>query len=445
MKKYLVLILLLIIFIPVDFFATSGALQGGTIKECPNGKLYGKHTNHWHRAVKRGNNYYASGSEIKNDPCPPKSDDNELHTLTIDGDNIWIYYDMRYETYNKDIKIVAKASHPKAKVKVDYNGLSLGKNNIPIIVTAENGEKKEYKLVVTLLESDMFLKSLKLNDDNIEISNNMTYETYDKNLSIDAIANDTNIKVSNNYKELVDGENNITITLTDNYNNTKNYSLKVILKQRDLSLKNLKIDNNEIEISDNMTYETYNKNIVIEAIPNDLNVKVENNLNELVTGDNIILITLSSEQEDKKEYVLTVVLKERTLTLDYLSINNEIINISSDMVYETYSDDITIETKSNYDDVTITNNYEKLDVGNNYITITVSDNYGNSIDYVVNVIKLVNEVIETPIPVIEEIKEDKEEENESEDNTAEIVGGITGITVVGTTTYAIVKKGKKSK
>ena len=85
MRKYLIFVFLLVILIPINYNATSGALASGSIKTCPNGKLYGKHTNHWHKAVKRGNRYYASGSALKKDPCPPKSGNNDLKSLINEG------------------------------------------------------------------------------------------------------------------------------------------------------------------------------------------------------------------------------------------------------------------------------------------------------------------------------------------------------------------------
>ena len=456
MRKYLVFIFLLIMFIPVNYNATSGALASDTIKTCPNGKLYGKHTNHWHRAVKRGNRYYATGSALKGDPCPPKSDNNELESLTIDGNEVWVYYDMKYETYNKNIKIKAVPSHPKAKVSTDYKSLKIGENDINITVTAENGEKQVYRLTVTLLEANISLKSLKINEATIEISDNMFYETYNKDITILAVPNGNNIKVSNNYKSLVDGENKITIILTDSYGNTKEYYINIVLKENDLSLKSLIIDNEEIEISNNMTYETYNKNIFINAIPSDENINVSNNLKELVLGDNEVLITLSDKLGNIKEYKIIVTLKERIISLDYLTINNEAVEISDEMTYETYSDDIIINASTNDEGITINNNYSGLTVGNNIITITLSDDYGNKREYKLYVIKLesVNKTDNNEfVPKIEEdAKNDdsvsNDEKNntvskeENNNNTSEIIGDLVGITAIGSASYAIIKKRK---
>lgn len=457
MRKYLIFVFLLVILIPINYNATSGALASGSIKTCPNGKLYGKHTNHWHKAVKRGNRYYASGSALKKDPCPPKSDNNDLKSLTIDGNEIMVYYDMKYETYNKNIKIKAVPSDSKAKVSTDYKGLTVGKNNINITVTAQNGEKEVYKLVVTLLESNLSLKSLKVNDDDVEISSNMSYETTNKDINITAIPSENDVKVSNNYKSLVEGDNKITITLTDSYGNKKDYLLNVILKKKDISLNSLTIDNNEIELSNDMSYETYNKNIVIKAIPNDESIKVSNNLKELVLGNNEILITLLDELGNKKEYKINIILKERNISLDYLKINNEIVEINDNITYETYSDDIIIDAGTNEEGIKVTNDYRELSIGSNIITITLSDDYGNKKDYTLNVIKLekeydVKEENENDLnndEIVPNVEEEKKEKNETKSNdeddtsiVSKIVGGLGGIAAVGGASYAVIKRKK---
>ena len=51
--------------------ATSGWLQGGSIKTCPNGVTYGRHGDgHWHVALQKNGRYWSSGNPIPSDPCP---------------------------------------------------------------------------------------------------------------------------------------------------------------------------------------------------------------------------------------------------------------------------------------------------------------------------------------------------------------------------------------
>ncbi len=74
MKKFVVFILLLIMVLPNNVLATSGALKSNSIKTCPNGITYGYHgsDNHWHVAEKSNvkSGWSAVGDALPGDPCP---------------------------------------------------------------------------------------------------------------------------------------------------------------------------------------------------------------------------------------------------------------------------------------------------------------------------------------------------------------------------------------
>ena len=75
MKKLFYLVIFLLIIISSNVYATSGQLRKDSIKTCPNGVTYGKHSDHWHVAlVNEDGKYFASGSPINSDPCPRTND-----------------------------------------------------------------------------------------------------------------------------------------------------------------------------------------------------------------------------------------------------------------------------------------------------------------------------------------------------------------------------------
>lgn len=76
-KKLIIFLWLVIILFGFNcnVYATGGGLRKNTIKTCLNGITYGLHSDgsggtHWHVAITNGNNYYASGDAIIDDPCP---------------------------------------------------------------------------------------------------------------------------------------------------------------------------------------------------------------------------------------------------------------------------------------------------------------------------------------------------------------------------------------
>ena len=182
--------------------ATSGDLSKDSIKTCPNGTTYGRHSEsnpHWHVALKKSDGgWSASGDAILSDPCPgssgvsgnvnhaqptnnsansssrtqpnstpgaapnstqnqdapqEKSGDTSLASVKVNGDPIGVSDTMSYELVGNAISIEATASNAAAQVKTDdfpaefpADTDSLTGN---IIVVAENGEQKSYTLTIT--------------------------------------------------------------------------------------------------------------------------------------------------------------------------------------------------------------------------------------------------------------------------------------------------------
>lgn len=182
--------------------ATSGDLRKDSIKTCPNGITYGRHSEsnlHWHVALKKSDGGWSpSGDAIFSDPCPgssgvsgnvghaqptsnsansssqaqrnsmpgatssstqnqdaphEKSGDTSLASVKVNGDHINVSDTMSYELVGNAISIEAVASNAAAQVKTDdfpaefpADTDSLTGN---IIVVAENGEQKSYALTIT--------------------------------------------------------------------------------------------------------------------------------------------------------------------------------------------------------------------------------------------------------------------------------------------------------
>ena len=83
-----------------------------------------------------------------------------------------------------------------------------------------------------------------------------------------------------------------------------------IQKSEDTSLKFIKIDNQEITILDEMIYETDKKNIDLNIESTDNKSIVEFNNKELIIGENEIIIKVTAEVGNIKEYKLRVIRKE---------------------------------------------------------------------------------------------------------------------------------------
>ena len=93
MKKNIIIVILLILFISFNVYGTSGSIKQNSIIEC-NGKYYGNHGNptHWHEVVKKDDKWVISSGEVSIPSCYIKPI-NEMEKVTYskcsDGDTAY--------------------------------------------------------------------------------------------------------------------------------------------------------------------------------------------------------------------------------------------------------------------------------------------------------------------------------------------------------------------
>lgn len=117
---------------------------------------------------------------------------------------------------------------------------------------------------------------------------------------------------SNNESNNNDSNNTSSNNKSDNNNlvNNNQSEVKQVAKSDDTSLKYVKINNKPIVISETMTYETTGKNIDLDIKANDNKTTVEFNIPELNTGENEVIIKVTAEAGNIKEYKLIITKNE---------------------------------------------------------------------------------------------------------------------------------------
>lgn len=250
MKKFLLLISIIIILVPYQVLATSGSLRKDTIKEC-EGNLYGQHgsDNHWHIAIKNENgSYSAKGDALKSDPCPlnnnqnvddktvaiPKNNDSSLKEITIDNEKIDVGETMEYKTTKEKITLNIVANNELAKVEYDnINNLELGNNIINIKVTAEDTSVTKYVLIIvrekeldtnTDIQVKIDNEVIEFNDYKytLEVKNNVDKLDIDYTLSSES----AKVVIEGNEK-FVTGKNEVKIIVTAENGDIQEYIITV--------------------------------------------------------------------------------------------------------------------------------------------------------------------------------------------------------------------------
>ena len=174
-----------------------------------------------------------------------------------------------------------------------------------------------------VLDSNKNIKSISIDNTNIEVKDTMEYKTYNMVNSIDIILESTKSKYEiSNYSNLSIGDNNIKITVTSEDNTSKEYNLNIkYLEEPNIS--SISINNDNIDINDYMEYHTTLDSVSINTFSNskveyDSDIKLKDGINNvelklLDSNDNvyktytlsIVKDSVSSSNDDKKENTST--------------------------------------------------------------------------------------------------------------------------------------------
>ena len=157
-----------------------------------------------------------------------------------------------------------------------------------------------------VLDSNKNIKSISIDNTNLEVKDTMEYKTYNIVNSIDIILESTKSKYEiSNYSNISIGDNNIKITVTSEDNTSKEYNLNIkYLEEPNIS--SISINNDNIDINDYMEYHTTLDSVSINTFSNS---KVEYNsdikLNDGI--NNVELKLLDSNDNVYKTYTLSIV------------------------------------------------------------------------------------------------------------------------------------------
>ena len=339
------------------------------------------------------------------------SADNDLTDIILNDGDIPLNFDGSTEYYvnvdNEVTQVNVKGILSDSYATLTGNGtysIAPGTNKVVLTVKSEQGEDKEYTVIIERAKNaDVALKEVKNNrGSEVTTSEGLTAE-YDylmnvqyeiPDIIIEGIPNTTTSKVAGNgYYSLNIGNNDITLRVTSEAGNYKDYVVRVV---RDLStnddLSFLYVEEGGLNPHFNETTIYYNVKIPyekdsvhIEAIPEDKDATVE------IIGDTTglevgvpreIQVVVTAPKGNQKTYTLSITRQEATtenLALFKLETNRgeltPVFNpdtLNYELTVENDITDITVTAEALSDNVTVigTGKYN-LNVGKNGIAVFV--------------------------------------------------------------------------
>ena len=157
-----------------------------------------------------------------------------------------------------------------------------------------------------VLDSNKNIKSISIDNTNIEVKDTMEYNTYSKVNNIDIELESTKSKYEiSNYSNISIGDNNIKIIVTSEDNTSKEYNLDIkYLEEPNIS--SISINNDNIDINDYMEYHTTLDSVNINTLSNS-KVEYDNNIKLNDGTNNVELKLLDSNDNVYKTYTLSII------------------------------------------------------------------------------------------------------------------------------------------
>jgi len=259
-----------------------------------------------------------------------KSSNSEVSDIGVNGNPIIITKKASGAPISTNTTLAAIVFGVKNNAKSGDCNLTIDSSGVVLISgKTANATNTSSMVKIVSLSNDATLSSLKIPNTTLNPKfdkNTLEYTTTITDiteLTVNASNSGSKIMISDNYKNLVKGDNDIKIVVTaEDGVTTKTYVVKVTLKmtpteeelvKANTKLKSLKVDKFKIDFNADtkkytlsVPYKTKKLNILAEAENPNATINMEGNTT-LKVGRNVINIIVTSEDtENKDTYVLSV-------------------------------------------------------------------------------------------------------------------------------------------
>ena len=273
---------------------------------------------------------------------PTKSSDATLKSLGVSSGSLSPAFSPSVDTYKVSVgnnvtklDVSAITNDPKAKVAISGNtNLSVGKNNVIVQVTAEDGTKKNYVIEVTRASgsgSTTYKPTSKSNNADLKNITGIPGLNFDPdktnydvvvpfdvtNINVGATPSSSKAKIVISPTKLSDlkvGETQtVTISVKAEDGTLKVYTVNVKRSQykSETDLEKLKVDDTELNPNSDGEYKitipSNKTSVSVSAIPKSQGstVKIIGN-NNLKTGNNKVIVQVTDKNGFTKSYIVNV-------------------------------------------------------------------------------------------------------------------------------------------
>lgn len=239
--------------------------------------------------------------------------DNTLKTFTINGTDATTLTSYTTEPAATSIQLVALTNDVRATAVISgATGLRVGDNAVSVLVTAENGATKTYKLTVKVPASNnTALKSLQINGVETAAGSKVTLPRGTKAVTAKALGVDAEAKVAiTGGSALVNGDNTLTVTVTAaDLVATKSYTVNLFVTppSSDATLKTFKVNGVTTADLGTVIVPALTTSVMVEASANDPEaVVVVTGKSGLVEGNNPLKVTVTAADGTVKVYNVNI-------------------------------------------------------------------------------------------------------------------------------------------
>ena len=329
------------------------------------------------------------------------STDVTLSTFTVNGsapvNNI-----VEVAPGTTSVPVVATATSAASSVSISGNtGLRVGDNVVTVLVTAENGATRTYKVTVKVpLSNNTALKSLQINNVETAAGSTVQLGRGTTAVAVKVATVDPNAKfLVTGATALVAGSNTLSVKVTaadGTTVTTYTVTLFVALPSADTGLKSIKVNGSTVSVDGTITVPALTTSVAVETLTTDPEATaVVSGRTGLVGGDNTVTIAVTAASGATKSYTVTVrvIVLSSDTSLKTFTVNTQVYtqSLAVTVPFGTRSVDVVAETTDAGAKFAIVGN-GSLKTGANTVTVRVTAANGATKDYsvTVNVAKSTN-------------------------------------------------------